>query len=388
MTEAATPGEPLVRLGFVLASSRNRPLPSTRIAALNMFEGLRQSGFDPHVCFEPETPCETPELKLSATALRSQGIRCVVFQKCYGAHAVALARRLAELEIATIFQVCDVVDEEMCAATDATVVVSEFLRALYPTPLRHKVHVVHDGIEDGNVQRAQLRRSRGDFAHPLRGVLVTASSLTHVPELGLPPHWLRLSIVGRYRSPSTNGTFGALLGAVRLLAGPEAAGPPLTERLAFALSGRIRRIPWTAQDVREELQRADLALVPSEVDNRLQPPRRPVPTWLVRSENRLTLAMSAALPVVATPIPAYAAVIEHGRNGFLAQGRAQWLDALRKLRDPDCRRDIGNAARASVLDRFSLERQTARFVDVVRQVISDQPSDFSRTKPQGHLQGY
>lgn len=335
-----------IGLGFVLLSNRADPMPSTRIAALNLFEHLRRAGLEPVVCHEPTTPTECPALSLDPQELRRRGIQCVVFQKVHGPQALMLSRRLRDAGLATIYLVCDLVDAEMADATDATIVVTDLLRSLYPAALQPRVHVVHDGIERPDLQRTAVRPDRGSRARPLRGVLVSSARLRHLPQLGWPPDWLSVHVVGRYRQAETSG---APLGALRVLLDPPKPREGWMNRLAFALAPGIRRVAWGPESVYDELLRADIALIPSTIDNRMEPPLFPLPPWLTKSDNRLTLAMSAALPVVATPIPAYARLVESGRNGYLAQSRAEWLDALTRLRDPDHRHELGLAARATVM---------------------------------------
>lgn len=355
-----------IGLGFVLLSNRADPMPSTRIAALNLFEHLRRAGLEPVVCHEPTTPTECPALSLDPQELRRRGIQCVVFQKVHGPQALMLSRRLRDAGLATIYLVCDLVDAEMADATDATIVVTDLLRSLYPAALQPRVHVVHDGIERPDLQRTAVRPDRGSRARPLRGVLVSSARLRHLPQLGWPPDWLSVHVVGRYRQAETSG---APLGALRVLLDPPRPREGWMNRLAFALAPGIRRVAWGPESVYDELLRADIALIPSTIDNRMEPPLFPLPPWLTKSDNRLTLAMSAALPVVATPIPAYARLVESGRNGYLAQSRAEWLDALTRLRDPDHRHELGLAARATVMAPFSIEHQARRFIDVVRSVL-------------------
>lgn len=50
------------RIGFVLLSNSACPLPSTRIAVLNLFPLLRAAGYDPEIVFEPADATETPDL--------------------------------------------------------------------------------------------------------------------------------------------------------------------------------------------------------------------------------------------------------------------------------------------------------------------------------------
>src|SRR6185295_4410506 len=79
-----------VKIGFVLLSSSRDPLPSTRIAVLNMIPFLRQARFEPHIVYEPETGTEQPELTGLAQRLADQGFRVVFFQKVRGPSVEAL----------------------------------------------------------------------------------------------------------------------------------------------------------------------------------------------------------------------------------------------------------------------------------------------------------
>ena len=95
------------------------------------------------------------------------------------------------------------------------------------------------------------------------------------------------------------------------------------------------------------------------------------PSWRRKSENRLTLKMGVGLPVVASPIPAYEQVIDHGRNGLLAESRQDWIDHLSALRDPALRRRLGEQARASVLERYSKAEQARLLIEVLNPLVAD-----------------
>ena len=188
-----------IKLGFVLLSPSSAPQPSTRVAVLNMFPFLRAAGFEPQVVFEPRVGIEQPKLPSGlAQRLASQRFQVVVLQKVRGPSVEAFVAELSRLGIRTVFEVCDLVDSEMARLTDVTIAVTDYLKSLYPAQLQHKIHVVHDGIENPSVIKRHWSPHRGSLARPLRAVLVTSSSLTRLPILGTPPSWLEVSIVGRY----------------------------------------------------------------------------------------------------------------------------------------------------------------------------------------------
>ena len=93
--------------------------------------------------------------------------------------------------------------------------------------------------------------------------------------------------------------------------------------------------------------------------------------------------MSVGLPVVASPIPSYEAVIQHGINGFLARSERDWATCLTALRDPVRRREMGLAARAFVSEKYSMEAQAAKLLAVLSNVCGTRAKvDFlGRTSP-------
>jgi glycosyltransferase involved in cell wall biosynthesis len=370
-----------IKVGFVLLSNARHPMPSTRIAILNMFPFLRQAGFDPHVVFEPAQPTELPDLGGLDLAPRlvAEGFQIVVFQKVGGPSVEALARDLRDAGIRTVYCVCDLIDTRMAALTDATVVVTDFLKSLYPAELRDKVHVVHDGIEHPETFKPGARAGHGSAAAPLRAVLVTSMSLEHLPQIGFPPRWLDVTIVGRYPSSPT-AVQRARHAARRLLDSPSNG-----ERLAylrFLANTRIHCAAWDPVHVYRHMLDADIGIIPVDA---VEPPAgdTAVPSWKVKSENRLSMKMCVGLPVVATPIPSYLPLIRQGENGFFARTRAEWREHLDSLRDPRVRDRVGQAARASVLQRYSMEEQGRLLSNVLSSLAGSRGPDRA---PMAHLE--
>lgn len=352
-------------IGFILLSNPRNLIPSTRIAALNTFPFLRAAGFDPRIVFAPELATETPTLPDLGRRLAEAGITIVVFQKVRGPAVESLATELRILGIRTVYLVCDLVEPRMSALTDATVVVTDFLGSLYPRELQPKIHIVHDGIEHPEVTIAGWREDRGSPDRALRAVLVTSSALTHLPVLGAPPPWLKVEIVGGYPSTSERRqrwrqdrwAFFSQSGLRQRI-----------DFLRFVGNRKIQRTAWHPVDVYEKLRQADIGIIPIE-DKPAALPGQPAPTWQVKSENRLTMKMCVGLPVIATPIPSYEVVVEQGQNGFLARSRQEWINILDALRDPAIRYDVGRRARASVIERFSVEEQGRRLSEVFKQLL-------------------
>ena len=353
-----------VKIGFVLLSNSRNPTPSTRIAVLNMFPYLRAANFDPHIVFDPAQDSVSPDVSGLAPRLIAENFQIVCFQKVGGRSVTGLVRELTSAGIRTAFIVCDVVDADMAGITDVTIAVTDHLRSLYPVGLQSKVHVVHDGIEHPDKYKANWSSRTGSALRPLRAVLVTSSSLVRVPVLTAPPRWLKVVIVGRY-PPATDG-----LQRLRETWWRLHSQPDLRNRIAylrFLAHLRIRRRAWDPLGVYEAMREADIAIIPIEPPQQM--PVSGMPSWQLKSENRLTLKMGMGLPVIASPIPSYEKVIEHGKNGFLAHSKTDWLDHLEALREPAVRREVGERARASVLERYSMAEQARLLVKVLRSLV-------------------
>ena len=345
-----------IKIAFVLCSNSRDQLSSTRISVINMLPFLREAGFDPHM-FEPEIVAERPDLTGIAQRLVDADFRIVYFQKVRGRSVEELVQRLSEASVRTVYGVCDFVDAEMTRLTDLTIIVTDFLRSRYPESLQSKVHVVHDGIENPSVFKSDWGKHWGSRGRPLRAVLVTSQHLTCLPVIVKPPPWLEISIVGRH--PPTFNYVRRIQGLCREML--DERHEQRMDYLAFLLDRRIRRVAWDARGVYRRLLSADIGIIP--IDPHADP------RWQVKSENRLTLKMSAGLPVIASPIPAYEPVINQGVNGYLAESVQNWMDCLDALRDPRLRRRIGECARESVNVRFSKEEQARRLVEALESVL-------------------
>lgn len=84
-------------------------------------------------------------------------------------------------------------------------------------------------------------------------------------------------------------------------------------------------------------------------------------------------AMSMALPVIVTPTDGTHEVIREGENGLITpfDDAQQLAENLLKLADdPDMRRKLGEAARQTILQRFSAQRVSDQVVDIYRSYTS------------------
>ena len=122
----------------------------------------------------------------------------------------------------------------------------------------------------------------------------------------------------------------------------------------------------------KDVLRLEKRKVPEDLERALQDAA--IVVYLTDSEglgSGALMAMSAAIPVVASNVGGLREVITHRENGLLVGSDAAEIDAaVRELReDRDFARRIGTAARHTVMERFTVARMVHRTMEVYRQVI-------------------
>ena len=76
--------------------------------------------------------------------------------------------------------------------------------------------------------------------------------------------------------------------------------------------------------------------------------------------------MSMAVPTICTDIGANREVIQNGENGLLAKSEEEWLTELERLiLDPALRKQIGSAARQTVVEKYSMKKCAELFKNVI-----------------------
>ena len=74
--------------------------------------------------------------------------------------------------------------------------------------------------------------------------------------------------------------------------------------------------------------------------------------------------MAMGVPTVCSPVGVNTEIIEHGSSGFLASTDSDWYDTLALLiEDANRRREIGEAGRQRVVERYSVQRWAPIYVD-------------------------
>jgi glycosyltransferase involved in cell wall biosynthesis len=81
---------------------------------------------------------------------------------------------------------------------------------------------------------------------------------------------------------------------------------------------------------------------------------------------KLLQVMAAGTPVIASPVGTNSEVVRHGINGLLADSTEEWVAALGRLAaDKDLRSRLGQEARRTIEDNYSLDRLLPRLSSIL-----------------------
>lgn len=117
--------------------------------------------------------------------------------------------------------------------------------------------------------------------------------------------------------------------------------------------------PWVLETEIQDLSDIDIGIYPL-----------PKEEWVLgKSGIKALQYMGLAIPTVAQSIGANLEIIEPDTNGLLASSPEEWHAALKRLiRDPALRRRIGEAGRRTILERYSVEANQRRYLDILDDV--------------------
>lgn len=117
-----------------------------------------------------------------------------------------------------------------------------------------------------------------------------------------------------------------------------------------------RFTPWSLETECDSVLSFDIGIMPLQDD----------PFSRGKCAFKAVLCMSRGVPVVASPVGANTALIDHGRNGCLASTTDEWVDAISNLaQDVALRAGMGHRARETIDRSYSSERVTPRLASLL-----------------------
>ena len=121
-------------------------------------------------------------------------------------------------------------------------------------------------------------------------------------------------------------------------------------------------IQWTTEREVEDLQGIDIGVYPLVQDD-----------WVLgKSGLKAIQYMAFGLPTVATNVGTTPMIIRHMQDGWLVKTEAEWVEALETLvKNPDLRRKLGEAARKSVLKRYSTHVIKSIYISIINRQFED-----------------
>ncbi len=129
---------------------------------------------------------------------------------------------------------------------------------------------------------------------------------------------------------------------------------------------KVRHVPWQKETEVDQLRQLDvgiMSLFAAEDWDRY------------KCGLKLIQYMAAGIPAVATPVGVNASIIDHGRNGFLAESDDDWATHLRTLAsDLALRQSIGNAARETAAAKYSIEANYPRYKAALLRLMEERES--------------
>ena len=82
--------------------------------------------------------------------------------------------------------------------------------------------------------------------------------------------------------------------------------------------------------------------------------------------------MALEIPTVMSPVGVNSEIIEDGKNGFLASTEEEWIEKITRLiASKELRKKLGKAGRKTVLERYSVEANKQKYLDLFNSVLNE-----------------
>ena len=119
-------------------------------------------------------------------------------------------------------------------------------------------------------------------------------------------------------------------------------------------------IQWRSDSEIADLQQIDIGLMPLPDEN-----------WTKGKCGLKALQyMALGIPTICSPVGVNSTIIQDGVNGFLAAGKAEWIEKIKRLmHSVKLRRDLGHAGRETVEREYSATAIAPKVLEVFRSAV-------------------
>lgn len=120
----------------------------------------------------------------------------------------------------------------------------------------------------------------------------------------------------------------------------------------------VEAIAWSEKTEVNELNTFDIGIMPLPDDE-----------WAQGKCGLKGLSyMACGIPTIMSPVGVNKQIISHENNGFLAGTEEEWFNCLCQLiENSELRKQMGNEGRKTVFDKFSVEANKNKYLDVLKQ---------------------
>jgi glycosyltransferase involved in cell wall biosynthesis len=125
---------------------------------------------------------------------------------------------------------------------------------------------------------------------------------------------------------------------------------------------QVESLPWRSDTETEDLGPMDIGIMPLPDDQ-----------W---SKGKCGLKalqyMAIGIPTICSPVGVNSDIIQDGENGFLADGKEEWIEKLKRLiHSPELRKRIGWAGRHTVERKYSSQVHAPRVFKIFESVMNE-----------------
>ena len=119
-------------------------------------------------------------------------------------------------------------------------------------------------------------------------------------------------------------------------------------------------IGWNLENEIKELHEIDIGIMPLPDDE-----------WSKGKCGFKALQyMSLEIPPVISPVGVNTEIVSDGANGYLAEGKEEWVEKISLLIDsPQLRKEMGRKARQTVMERYSVESQKENYLKYFKMLV-------------------